>query len=170
MTDTIFTTFKSANRIALKIYGYDEPNNGRELWIADLQINNKSANNLFRQEWNRLNFRLDQYQFASADEQFVFIPAESESFLIHAPTLEVYYLEPVPLSTLGFKGNYFYQHKLIIAYRDFFTVHDPVKKEMQQYGFSNLQLVDFAGQDGLFTAFLQEQNSKQTKEEQFLIL
>lgn len=170
MTEKKFTARKKENIISLAITGCDEPNNGRELWVADLQINARPANDLFYNHWNRLNYQLQHFQFASADEAFVFIPAESDSFLISVLTLDVFYMDKVNLSALDFRGNCFYQHKLIIAYRDFFTVYDPVKKEMQEHRFGKQELTGFTCQSGLFTATLHNGPGSLLREEKFLLL
>ncbi len=69
--------------IELKIIGYEEPNNGRELHIAELSINGKNySDEYFKDKWNRLNFNLNEFQFESDDLKYVFIPAEGNSFVI----------------------------------------------------------------------------------------
>lgn len=67
--------------IELKIIGYDEPNNGRDLHIAELYIDGKNySEDYFKNKWNRLNFNLNEFQFESVDLKYVFIPAEVNSF------------------------------------------------------------------------------------------
>lgn len=112
--------FKSKNiDFELKTIGYDEPNNGRELWVADLIINGKQANQLFKHAWNRLNFHLDNYQMSDAAGQFVFIPAEGHAFLLNIHQInQPIYLPYKPLATLQFVGNFFQSDYLVLLYTD----------------------------------------------------
>ncbi len=113
-------TYTSTNhRIELKIVGYDEPNNGRELHIAELYINGENCSRkYFQNKWNRLNFNLDEFQFESQDLKYVFIPAEGNSFLINANTLSMIKTPFKPLSTICFKKNEFHQGKMKVYYTD----------------------------------------------------
>lgn len=106
-----FVTTQAPNRASLEIVGYSEPNNGRELWQADLLINSEPHNQLFKSGWKAgrepselgrshtlersqtlsgtdsavsgvLNFNLNSYQFCSSDESLIFVPAEAESFVV----------------------------------------------------------------------------------------
>lgn len=113
-------TFKAQTiGFELKITNYDEPNNGRELWVADLIVHGKQANHLFKHAWNRLNFRLDNYQMSDANQQFMFIPAEGNAFLLNIhQTNKPIYLPYKPLSTLQFVGNFFQSDYLVLLYTD----------------------------------------------------
>ncbi|MCA6065714.1 hypothetical protein JI747_000905 [Chryseobacterium sp. RG1] len=114
------TLYQSKNRkIELKIIGYDEPNNGRELHIAELYINGKNlSDNYFENKWNRLNFNLDEFQFESPNSKYIFIPAEGYSFLININTLLMIKLPYKALSTLHFKKNEFLENKIKIYYNN----------------------------------------------------
>lgn len=107
------TLYQSKNRkIELKIIGYDEPNNGRELHIAELYINGKNlSDNYFENKWNRLNFNLDEFQFESPDSKYIFIPAEGNSFVINSNTLSMIKLPYKAFSTGHFKRMNFLKTK-----------------------------------------------------------
>lgn len=105
--------------IELKIVGYDEPNNGRELHIAELFINGENRNNdYFKNNWNRLNFNLNDLQFESDDLKYVFIPAEGNSFIINTETFKSFYIPYKGISTILFKKNEFTHNSLIVHYSD----------------------------------------------------
>lgn len=105
--------------IELKIVGYEEPNNGRELHIAELFINGKNcSDDYFFYKWNRLNFNLDNFQFESNNSKYIFIPAEANSFVIDTSTLSKINMPYKGLSTSCFKKNEFRQNKIIIYYTD----------------------------------------------------
>lgn len=106
-------------KIELRIVGYDEPNNGRELHIAELIINEENyTEKYFKDKWNRLNFYLQEFQFESQDLKYVFIPAEGNSFVINTDTLSIINLPYKGISTVCFKKNVFVNDKIIIYYTD----------------------------------------------------
>ena len=101
--------------IELKIVGYDEPNNGRELHVEELFINGKNfSDEYFKNKWNRLNFNLNEFQFESADYKFIFVPAEGNSFLINTESLTATYISYKGVSTVSFMKNEFIDGFLII--------------------------------------------------------
>lgn len=105
--------------IELEIVGYDEPNNGRELHVAELFINGKNCSEeYFHNKWNRLNFNLHEFQFESEDLKHVFIPAEGESFVINTETYQIIKIPYKGVSTVYFKGNKFSNNKIIVYYTD----------------------------------------------------
>lgn len=112
------TSYQSKNhKIELKIVGYDEPNNGRSLYIAELHINGKDCSDqYFENGWNRLNFNLDIFQFESKDSQYIFIPAEGNSFIINTNTLSVIKIPFKALSTIYFEKNEFLEDKITVYY------------------------------------------------------
>lgn len=114
------TLYQSKNsKIELKIIGYDEPNNGRELHIAELYINGKNlSHKYFENKWNRLNFNLNEFQFESPDSKYIFIPAEGNSFVISVNTLSMIKLPYKALSTVYFKKNEFLGNRIKIYYSD----------------------------------------------------
>ncbi|KQT18414.1 hypothetical protein ASG31_06740 [Chryseobacterium sp. Leaf404] len=114
------TLYQSKNgKIELKIVGYDEPNNGRSLHIAELYIQSKDyTSQYFENGWNRLNFNLDDFQFESADSKFIFIPAEGNSFLINTNTFAIIKFPFKAFSTFHFKKNEFLENSVKIYYSD----------------------------------------------------
>jgi len=105
--------------IELRIVGYEEPNNGRELHVAQLFVNQKDqSKSFFKNGWNRLNFNLQEFQFESENSEFVFIPAEGNSFIINLKTFELTYIPYKSTSTVLFLKNEFHDDKLTVYYRD----------------------------------------------------
>ncbi len=111
--------FKSKfHDIKLVITGSDEPNNGRELWVADIYINGINQTEKYFGSWNWLNWNLENYVMDSPDGKYVFIPAEGGGFLINTSTLERINLPYNALSTIKFLKNEFSTDALIITYSD----------------------------------------------------
>lgn len=111
--------FKSKfHDIKLVITGTDEPNNGRELWVADIYINGINQTEKYFGSWNWLNWNLDNYVMDSPDGSYVFIPAEGGGFLINTSTLERINLPYNALSTIKFLKNEFVHDTLILTYTD----------------------------------------------------
>ncbi|WP_312556876.1 hypothetical protein [Empedobacter brevis] len=112
--------YKSTDQnIELRIIGYDEPNNGRELHVAELYMNGKNCSEkYFINQWNRLNFNLDEFQFESKNQKHVFIPAEGYSFVINCEDFSVIYTDFKGLSTVQFLKNKFSEDKLQLFYKD----------------------------------------------------
>jgi len=111
--------FKSKfHDIKLVITGSDEPNNGRELWVADIYINGINQTEKYFGSWNWLNWNLENYVMDSRDGKYVFIPAEGGGFLINTSTLERINLPYNALSTIKFLKNEFSTDALIITYSD----------------------------------------------------
>lgn len=104
--------------IRIGLTGWDEPNNGRMLHIADLWIKGKNANEHYFQDWNRLDQRLDKYTMDSPDGRFVFIPWESGGFLIDTLTLRQIKLPYKGISTATFLGNFFHDNLLVLVHLD----------------------------------------------------
>lgn len=105
--------------IELRIVGYDEPNNGRELHIAELYIKGENVSDTyFTNKWNRLNLNLNHFIFESPDSNYVFIPAEGDSFVISTKSFQKYHLPTKELSTIYFLKNEFEKTKLTVYYTD----------------------------------------------------
>jgi hypothetical protein len=104
--------------IKLVITGTDEPNNGRELWLADIYINGSNQTEKYFGNWNRLNWNLENYVMDSPGGNHVFIPAEGGGFVIKASTMEKIDLPCKGLSTIKFHKNDFEENTLIITYTD----------------------------------------------------
>ena len=112
--------YRSTNgAIEFELIGWDELNNGRMLYIAEIYINGiKSTSQYFNDNWNYLNFKLDQFIFESPNLRYVFIPAEGYSFVINTKTLERIFLPYKGCSTFYFYKNEFIDDILKIYYKD----------------------------------------------------
>ncbi|MBE2216605.1 MAG: hypothetical protein IAE90_00280 [Ignavibacteria bacterium] len=111
--------FKSKfHDIKLVITGTEEPNNGRELWVADIYMNGINQTEKYFGSWNWLNWNLQNYVMDSPDGSYVFIPAEGGGFLINTSTLERIDLPYNALSTIKFLKNEFTGNALKITYTD----------------------------------------------------
>ncbi|CAD7798946.1 hypothetical protein CHRY9390_00411 [Chryseobacterium aquaeductus] len=143
MIDKKFSaTYKNTEAI-LHIIDYDEPNNVRSLWQANLYLNNELRNDILKNKEIYLNFNLDHFCFASEDNRYVFIPDEGESFYIDLSTLLVFYLPYEDLSTLIFLGNYFYNNQLVVVHRDKYILVNLNTKQSQIINFKENKIVDF---------------------------
>jgi hypothetical protein len=146
--------------VSLEIVGYTEPNNGRELWQADLLINSELKNQLFKNSWNVLNFNLNSYQFCSSDESLFFVPAEAESFVIDvsksADSLPVFYFPAVGLSTVTFLGNCFHHNQLVVVYRDRLHIYSGGQVQTESVG--EFSIFNFCCQDGRLNLSLRNQS------------
>jgi hypothetical protein len=110
------------HNIVVELKGWDEPNNGRMLHIADIFVNGILENNRYFDDWNRLDAKLDQLTFDSPDGAYVYVPAESGGFLINTSSFEKIKLPYKPISTVTFLGNYFRNSILIVTYTDEITL------------------------------------------------
>jgi hypothetical protein len=144
MNQSSFSCSTNNTNIILNITGYDEPCNGRNLWKADLFMNGVNANNLFQHSRNRLNYNLNDVQFHSPDKQWVFIPAEGNSFLIHTAATEVYYLPQVMLSAVYFLGNSFTDDALIVVYQRLIQIYNWKEQLLTSYNKTAEPLQQFA--------------------------
>lgn len=112
--------------IVIKLNGWDEPNSGRILHIADIFVNGLLENEKYFGDWNRLDEKLDKVTIDSPDGKFVYIPAESGGFLINTTNYEKIKLPYKRISTVKFLGNYFWNSILIIVYTDEITLFNTV--------------------------------------------
>lgn len=116
-------TSKFAN-IQLVLTGWDEPNNGRMLQVADLYINDEVQNEAYFAGWNRLDQNLQNYQMEATNGSFVYIPQEGGGFLIRIENLEKIELPYKGLSTLTFMKNEFIADKLYLTHSDETIIFD----------------------------------------------
>ncbi|MES2132579.1 MAG: hypothetical protein V4506_09520 [Bacteroidota bacterium] len=115
MTETLASIHHD---IKIELTGWDEPNNGRMLHVADLYINGQNANETYFKDWNRLDQRLEKYTMDSVDGKFVFVPSESGGFLINGLNLEQIKLPYKGISTVTFLGNSFHDNLLLLIHSD----------------------------------------------------
>jgi hypothetical protein len=99
-----YSVTANGNKVLLSILGYTEPNNGRDLYIVSLTINDKDETAAYFGSWNRTAFIGHKFQFSDPQNRFCFIPAESGYFLLDTKTLE-----KIKLRVKGshFEGNIF---------------------------------------------------------------
>lgn len=108
--------------IVVKLNGWDEPNNGRMLHVANIFVNGLLENEKYFGDWNRLDANLDRVTFDSPDGRFVYVPAESGGFLIATSDLKKIKLPYKRISTVTFLGNYFWNNMLIMVHTDEITL------------------------------------------------
>jgi hypothetical protein len=91
---------------------------GRHVWVADIFINGVHQNERYFDKTNWLNERLDRYEMDSHDGKFVFIPAESNNFMIDTLTMDKVPLPYKAFSTVTFVANLFSETHLSIVHSD----------------------------------------------------
>jgi hypothetical protein len=112
-------TFKSKfHKAELKITGYDEPNNGRMLHVAEWWIDGVDKTKQYFEFGLYLDFELGNYIMDSMDGKFIFIPEEGGGALIEMGSLEKIKLPYKGISTVTFRGNTFTDSALIIDHID----------------------------------------------------
>ncbi len=140
------STYKSTkNNIELKLTGWDEPNNGRMLQVADLYVKGQLQNEKYFRNWNRLNENLSKFQFESEDGNYLYIPAESGGFVLNTNTLDYFDLPYKGLSTLTFKGNFFHQHYLVVIYSDEVCLVNLLTSTYKHYEYQNIIWAEMNG-------------------------
>ena len=104
----MFPTQRSdCGQLTVECNGYAEPNNGREVWLADVCYRGNNINKSVFTGNNFLNFKLEQWCFESPCKEYIYIPAEGRASLIHLPTFSIHQLRYVATSTVTFIGNSF---------------------------------------------------------------
>jgi hypothetical protein len=112
-------SFKSKfHNAELKITGYDEPNNGRMLHVAELWIAGVNQTLNFFEHGLYLDFELKNYNMDSPDGKFIFIPEEGGGALIDMSSLEKIKLPYKGISTVTFRGNSFTESTLTLNHTD----------------------------------------------------
>lgn len=112
-------SFKSKfHNAELKITGYDEPNNGRMLHVAELWIAVVNQTLNFFEHGLYLDFELKNYNMDSPDGKFIFIPEEGGGALIDMSSLEKIKLPYKGISTVTFRGNSFTESTLTLNHTD----------------------------------------------------
>lgn len=112
-------TFKSKfHKAELKITGYDEPNNGRMLHVAEWWIDGVDKTKQFFDYGLYLDFDLKNYIMDSLDGKFIFIPEEGGGILIDTSNWEKIKLPYKGISTVTFRGNTFTESILTLNHTD----------------------------------------------------
>jgi len=108
----------SSNReLEIQFLTYKEPNNGRMLWVVDAFLNETKINDdIFKDNWNCLNFKLELWQIEN--DEFYYIPIEGESILINKTTNEISELKFQGVSTIRFEGNLFHKDSILELYNE----------------------------------------------------
>ena len=115
----MFPTQRSIRgQLTVECKGYAEPNNGREVWLADVYYRGNNINQSVFSRKNFLNFKLEQWSFESLCKEYIYIPAEGRAALIHLPTFSIHQLPYVATSTVTFIGNSFSEALLTENYTD----------------------------------------------------
>jgi hypothetical protein len=123
-------TFKSKfHNAELKITGYDEPNNGRMLHVAELWINGVNKTKEFFDYGLYLDFELKNYIMDSLDGKFIFIPEEGGGVLIEMIRLEKIKLPYKGISTVTFRGNTFTESMLTLNHSDMLIQFDLLQRK-----------------------------------------
>jgi hypothetical protein len=100
--------------LSLIIGEYYEPNNGRELFEVRLLLDERDVTGLYFGSWPYVNGDLENYHALSPDGIWMFVPKESDHFLIHLPSSQKVDLPPLSLSAVNFAGNKFEENFLVI--------------------------------------------------------
>lgn len=144
----IFSVENYGHRIELKIVGYEEPNNGRELYVVELFINDIDRTRDYFDDWNRipLGGMRRHYQFSGMDKRFCFIPAESKMFLIDIQTLQKIELPDFDFLHLSHRlnGNIFDKNKHLLITEKQLFVTDLYSLESKTYKVSTSQAIEWA--------------------------
>ncbi len=116
MQNYIFPTSKGD--LCLNIINSIEPNNGRMLNEVRLLLKTKDKIEdktiEYFENWNYINYYLNEYQGISDDKKWIYIPKEMEHFIINTQTLKKTVLPNLELSAASFIRNIFYKQFLII--------------------------------------------------------
>ncbi len=152
--------------IKIELTGWDEPNNGRMLHIADIFINGKNANEKYFKDWNRLDQRLEKYTMDSGDGKFVFIPSESGGFLINGLTYEQIELPYKGISTVTFLGNSFYNNLLLLIHFDEIIIFNLLNHVSTRIHFpeENINWAELNDKEDLLITYYNKDTRSQKKE------
>jgi hypothetical protein len=142
-----FTFLTEKGILKLKCTDIVEPNNGRMLYKVDLFLDDKNLTKEYFDDWNYINFYLNQY--SPTNNEWIYIPKESNHFLIKISTLEKIELPYLALSAVTFIKNIFINDYLIVLCSDQIifknlineTVRKMEKDEKNIY-FSELHILD----------------------------
>ncbi|WP_090106042.1 hypothetical protein [Chitinophaga sp. CF118] len=136
-----YSLINNGNHITLNLGDYKEPNNGRDLLVAELIINGEDRTTDYFGSWNLTSTKLDKYQFSDPDNRFCFIPKESPSFLIDTLTLDKF---EFGRADRDFVGNMFYGDKHLIIDRNFLVVTDLNTRKSVEFPFAGNRSIEWA--------------------------
>lgn len=123
----------SKGLLRIQFLNWVEPNNGRVLWKVDVLFENRNINKqIFENNWNYLNQKIDQLSINDENEQYYFLPTESKGTLFKISKKKFfggYNLIKIDLpyknvSTLSFIGNQFGFNKLLTIFTDQINITD----------------------------------------------
>ncbi|MEM6321689.1 MAG: hypothetical protein AAF960_28780 [Bacteroidota bacterium] len=103
--------------LRLKNLTYSEPNNGRMLWRMDVYHQDQNINSqLFSEGWNHLNFSIEQLMLEDEKKQYLYVPAEGDTFIIRKADNKLFRLPYVGTAGNSYVGNVFVGKKLVEVY------------------------------------------------------
>lgn len=106
-------------RLKIELLGWAEPNNGRMLWKANCFFDGETINqDIFKNNWNYLNIKIDEIQICDDTERYYFIPVEGTPILIDSDLKETIKLPYYGTSTANFQSSTFTEEFLIQTYFD----------------------------------------------------
>lgn len=123
----------SKGLLKIQFLSWEEPNNGRMLWKVDVFFDNRNINNqIFENNWNYLNQKIDQLSINDENEQYYFLPTESKGTLLKISKKKFFkgyklhkiILPYTKVSTWSFIGNQFGFNKLLTIFKDQINVTD----------------------------------------------
>lgn len=107
-----------SEKVILSLIGYDEPNNGRELNIVEIEENGVNITNKLEPNWNRIIYNLNKFEFNKPELNFCYIPFESGGILYNFQTSDILNLNFNSISPAyrNFIGNRFSENQLVVVY------------------------------------------------------
>jgi|GEM_PF-6050188 len=105
------------HNIELIQHHWDEPNNGRMLWVVDLRINDLLVTERYFGSWNRTDVA-EKYEPDSPDGRYFFVPAEGGGFVLDTlHDFAAIYFRCKGLSAATFLGNVYSNDWLFLVHR-----------------------------------------------------
>lgn len=114
------------NKLKIEFIGWDEPNNGRMLWVVNVLYTDRYINEVIfhNSGWNKINYQTDKWTINDEEDKFYYIPVEGISKLIVKQDFRIVDLPNQSLSTVRFIGNTFIGKNLIEVFRDQIVITD----------------------------------------------
>ena len=163
MLNESFELNANGNTIQIKIKACLAPNYGKELWIADLIINNEVCNHYFANNNNKLNFNISKVDFTDAANNYVFVPAEKDMFVINSSNLTYFLMPQVNFKTGQFMGNIFLNNKLAIIFTEYVFVYNLNKQQYDNYIFETHKIFSFKKTDNNLVLTSINNNTKEVE-------